>query len=143
MPLNSIEKMLKIIAKYHKGQTDKSGSPSVLHLLRVAMNPKMNSLEKKLVALGHDLLEDTDISPSVLIKNFSPDVVEAISSITHVVGSPLKDYYKAIANNALALAVKEADIEDNMTPARLDKLDTATKTRLVKKYKNARKVLKY
>ncbi len=141
--MNSIEKMLKIIAKYHKGQTDKSDSPIVLHVLRVAMNPKMDSLEKILVALGHDLIEETKIPTSVLLKNFSPDVVEAINAITHVNGSLLDDYYKAISKNALALAVKEADIEDNMNPVRLDMLDAITKTRLIEKYTNAKKVLGY
>ncbi|MFZ4439891.1 MAG: phosphohydrolase [Syntrophales bacterium] len=141
--MNSIEKMLEIIAEHHKGQTDKSGSPIVLHVLRVAMNPKMDTMEKKLVAFGHDLLEETEISKSVLTENFSADVVEAINAITHVKGSLLDDYYKAISKNALAFAVKEADIEDNMNPVRLDMLDAITKTRLIEKYTNAKKVLGY
>jgi len=61
MESNSLlEKALTIAYTAHAGQVDKAGEPYILHPLRVML--KMRSDEEKIVALLHDVVEDTDIT---------------------------------------------------------------------------------
>jgi len=50
-------------------------------------------------------------------------------------------YYKATRRGPVALAVKLADIHDNLLPWRTAQLDPATRARLESKYARARRIL--
>ena len=50
--------VLEFAMKKHDGQTDKSGKPYILHPIEVALSLYKES--DKIVALLHDVLEDTD-----------------------------------------------------------------------------------
>lgn len=118
----------------HQGQKDKSGFPYVNHPLRVMAN--MNTKEGMIVAILHDIIEDTDITIELIEKlKFSDNVIYALDAISRRPGEKLKPYLRRIKQNPLALRVKEKDIEDNLQPWRLDSLTEKERERLAKKYK--------
>lgn len=56
--MSTLEKAIALAAKKHAGQIDKAGQPYILHPLRLMLN--VDTIEQKMVAVMHDLLEDTD-----------------------------------------------------------------------------------
>ena len=111
--MSDLSTAVEIAAKAHRGQTRKNGSPYVLHPLRVMM--RQDSEEAMIVGVLHDVVEDTDVTLADLEDaGFAPAVTEALGLLTHRDEVPYEDYVEAIAPNALARAVKLADLEDNM-----------------------------
>ena len=55
-----LNKALNIAYKAHIGQLDKGGSPYILHPVRVALHCQTE--DEKIVALLHDVVEDTSIT---------------------------------------------------------------------------------
>lgn len=95
----------------HHGQLDKSGYPYIHHPLHLA-----EQMEDELTctaALLHDTVEDTDVTPEALAKEFPPEVVEAVSLLTHRDGVDYFDYVRAIKKNPIAKKVKLADLQHN------------------------------
>lgn len=106
----------------HKDQTDKSGMPYVFHPFHLA--EQMETEETTIVALLHDLVEDTDYTVEDLINmGFSKTVTEAIALMTHTDGIDYMDYVRAIKKNPIARTVKLADLEHNSDLTRLDVVD--------------------
>lgn len=62
------KKAMKIMCDSHKGQTDKSGMPYILHPWHVA--EQMDDEDATCVALLHDTVEDTDITLDDLNNSF-------------------------------------------------------------------------
>lgn len=128
----------------HRGQVDKAGKPYVEHPRRVAELAKRrgsDKVEHLVVALLHDVVEDTPITLDELGWVFPAHIVAAIDAITHRAGEPRGDYYARVAVNDIAFQVKLADIADNTDPARLAELDQPTRDRLLAKYEHALDVL--
>ena len=94
---------LELAVEKHKNQTDKAGNPYILHPLHVMEN--VNSKEGKIVAILHDIIEDTDVTLQDLSKEFSPE------------------YIKNLSSNPLAKEVKLSDLEHNMDLKRLPTLE--------------------
>jgi (p)ppGpp synthase/HD superfamily hydrolase len=102
-----------------------------------------NNLDAKIVALLHDVVEDTkyslkDIHEELDVSEF---VLKAIDAITHRKNESNKKYIARVRIHPLARAVKIVDIRDNLGPSRMGRLDKATQDRLKKKYKRALDVL--
>ena len=55
-----LEKALRIAVEAHAGQVDKAGKPYIFHPLRVCA--RCFTDEERLVALLHDIIEDTEIT---------------------------------------------------------------------------------
>lgn len=103
----------RIADTYHRGQTDKSGAPYLIHLYRVA--DSMATEVETVTALLHDLLEDTDAEENVL-SPFSQDVQEAVRCLTRGAGEQYFAYIERVKQNPLARKVKIADIQDHLRP---------------------------
>lgn len=130
----------QIAQKAHEGQVDKAGKPYIEHPLRLAAT--FSDETRQCIALLHDVVEDSDITPDDLRKAGIPEaVVEAVVALTHRPHEENDVYYQRIKQNPLALAVKLADIEDDTNPARLELLDEKTRVRLKQKYARAKKML--
>lgn len=116
------KKALKLCFEAHKAQLDKSGMPYVFHPFHLA--EQMDSEETTVVALLHDVVEDTSY-PIEDLKNmgFSEKILEAVSLMTHEEGMEYMDYVKKIKNNEIARKVKLADLKHNSDLKRLDKVD--------------------
>ncbi|GAB3507413.1 hypothetical protein [Emticicia fontis] len=79
-----LEKALEI-ARAHSGQVDKAGSDYLLHPLRVMQ--KMQSDEEKMVALLHDVVEDSALDKADLTTaGFSEPVCNAVERLTRKAG---------------------------------------------------------
>lgn len=136
----STEIALEFTMDKHKEQVDKSGAPYIEHLIRVA--GKVKQTDEKIVALLHDVVEDTDTTLSE-IKSLgaTEEIIEALDLLTHKKGSNYNDYIRSIAKNTLALTVKLADLADNTDPQRMEKLPYDLKQKLTKKYELALSIL--
>ena len=123
----------------HQGQTDKSGIPYVLHPIHVA--EQMTDEQTTIVALLHDVIEDTDYTLQDLEKmGFEQLVLDALALMTHKKGVPYLEYVAKLKDNPIARAVKLADLRHNNDASRLDTVDEKTKSRL-EKYKAAIEIL--
>lgn len=126
---------LLIAIEFHKGQTDKAGAPYISHPIMVA---SMVSDEKeKVIALLHDVLEDTDCTIEDLYNlGITEEQAEALLLLTHDPEIEYFDYIKKISTNALAKTVKLADLKHNMDLKRLSNV-TPKDIKRLEKYKKA------
>ena len=141
---------MKVAYKAHEGQTDRNGLPYIYHPLHLA--EQMETEDTCVVALLHDVVEDTDMTIEDLrVLGFTGKQLEAVEYMTHI--SPegglteeekLEDYYsyvRRIKENEIALTVKLADLAHNSDLTRLDKVTDADLKR-VEKYRKAVEILK-
>ena len=113
---------MKICFAAHKEQKDKSGLPYVHHPFHLA--EQMEDEDTTIVALLHDVVEDTDVTLEQLRQEgFSEAVVAAIALMTQVEGVDYMDYVGKIKENPIARAVKLADLRHNSDLSRLDTVD--------------------
>lgn len=113
---------LKLCFEAHKEQVDKSGMPYVFHPFHLA--EQMETEETTVVALLHDLVEDTDYTIEDLTSmGFGKNITDAIALMTHADGVEYMDYVSAIKENPIAKAVKLADLRHNSDLTRLDVVD--------------------
>lgn len=132
-----VERARRVAERAHAGQVDKAGAPYITHPERVAARVSGDPAAEA-VAWLHDVVEDCDVTPDDLrAHGFDEDVVTAVEALTFLDGDDRDAYYARIAANPLALTVKLADLADNSDPARLSRLDGATRARLERKYAHA------
>lgn len=113
---------LELAVEKHKNQTDKAGNPYILHPLHVMEN--VNSKDGKIVAILHDIIEDTDITEDYLLKiGLSKRIVDAVVALTRSKDMDYQEYIKNLSSNPLAKEVKLADLEHNMDLKRLPTLE--------------------
>lgn len=113
-----LNKALDIAYKAHKGQVDKAGVPYILHPMRVALN--CSTEEEKIVALLHDVVEDTPITLEELkAEGFSDGILAALKSLTKTKGEDYRNFIQRVVINPLAARVKIQDLKDNMDLSRL------------------------
>ncbi|RIJ12807.1 HD domain-containing protein [Pseudomonas sp. 91RF] len=114
----TLERAIAIAATAHAGQLDKGGAPYILHPLKVML--RMSSLEERIVAVLHDVVEDCGISLDDLRKEgFSEEVLSAIESVTKVPGESYEDFVERAAQNPIGRVVKLADLEENSDLSRI------------------------
>lgn len=136
---NLLEKALAIATKAHEGQTDKSGVPYILHPIRVSNRCKTD--EERIVAILHDTIEDTDVTPDYLLsEGFPKSIVEAVLSVTRNEGESYENFVIRSKQNPIGRQVKIHDLEDNMDITRLQSLLEKDLERL-NKYLKAYRVL--
>lgn len=140
MPMD-IERAIQIAVEAHAGAKDKGGSPYILHPINVMM--RMKTDDEKIVAILHDVVEDTDWTFEALRKEgFSEIVLDALASVTKV--SEDEDYELFIercSRNTIGTRVKVADLMENLDVTRIGELKEKDMKR-INKYKKALSVLK-
>ena len=130
-----LDKALHFAIHGHYGQKDKGNNPYILHPLRLMM--KMETEDEMVVAVLHDLLEDTHyIDDDLREDGFPENIIEAILAMTHVDGESYMDYIKRIKQNTLATKVKIADLKDNSDLSRIPNPSKRDEER-VQKYRKA------
>lgn len=137
--------VLALVSEWFHDKTDKKGAPYVDHLTHVRDNILVSPVylsdeeinDARIVALLHDTLEDTNITADDLIHTFhiQKHIVNAVLTLTHRPDATYFEYINSIcaSQNKLAIAVKIADISDNL---RKCKGDTKFKS-LESRYKTA------
>lgn len=115
---NRYSKILDFIIEKHAGQKDKAGVPYVFHPITVALMCESES--EKIIALLHDILEDTNTTPEELLSlGVSEEELESIQLLTKPLNEDYFEYIKRVAKNSDARQVKKADLTHNMDLSRL------------------------
>lgn len=115
-----LAKMLLITTNAHAGQFDKGGNPYILHPLKVMHYLKTDDEELQCIALGHDVIEDTDVTYKELRSSgISERVIRGIYSLTKLPGEDYEDYKQKVFSNQDAMKVKLCDLRHNTDIRRL------------------------
>lgn len=114
-------KALNIMLKRHYGQKDKAGREYYFHPLRVSQ--RCLEIKQKIVALLHDTIEDTGLTPDELREaGFGEDIVNGVLSVTRNEGETYAQFIERANNDIYGSSVKISDLEDNMDITRLPDL---------------------
>lgn len=136
MRMSYLEKAISLSVDKHKGQVDKGGMPYILHPLYVMT--KMDTEIEKIVAVLHDIVEDTDVTFKDLKGvGFSDEVLIALECLTRENDEDYLSYIDRVKTNRIAIKVKLADLEHNMDLRRIKELTDEDILKRVKKYKRA------
>lgn len=134
-----LDKAAMICVTKHAGQRDKMGCAYFQHPMRVAMHCTTDA--EKIVALLHDTIEDTDVTPDYLLaEGFPREIVDAVLSVTKREGESYEDFVRRASQNHIGRVVKLRDLEDNLNALRLDHFDADMAARY-NKYLAARRFL--
>lgn len=114
---NYFNKALILAAYAHDGQEDKGGHPYILHPIQVAS--RLIDEDAKVVALLHDVVEDSSIADADLRQFFSNPICNAVEKLTKQSHISYSDYIDNISNNPLARLVKISDLLHNMDVSRV------------------------
>jgi (p)ppGpp synthase/HD superfamily hydrolase len=129
----------------HQHQLDLGGQSYTEHVLRVA-GAMGTDHEAVVIALLHDVVEDSGIGLGEILGTFGDLVGSAVWALSRQKGEPYFDYIKrllkwskAYPGGEVAVRVKLADLADNLRPERLAAAQAhgADVARLVRKYTRA------
>ena len=127
----------KFVNKYDKG-----GQPYILHCLFVMYKIDPSDHELMIIAVLHDIIEDTDVTLEDLREmGFSERVIAGVKAMTHEEGVSYMNYIKIIAQNPDARKAKRFDIDHNTRVLRMKGLRAKDFERL-QKYFTAYEYLK-
>ena len=129
---------MNIAYSAHMGQFDKAGVPYIFHPVHLA--EQMDTEEECIVALLHDVVEDTEVTFEDLEKEFSKTIIDAIRLLTHDKSVDYMEYVKNLKSNTIARKVKLADLRHNSDSTRLIKI-TDKDIERINKYKRAIELL--
>ncbi len=125
--MTMLSKAIEFATNALAGMEDEKGFPYINHAMRVL--DKMDTEEEKIVAVLHDVMEDTELSIQDLrAEGFSRDVLEALAMLTKRNVMTYFDYIEDISCSELASKVKIAEIEDNKDIRRVKKMSFQTYT---------------
>lgn len=129
----TLEDAILLAVNAHNGQKDKIGRDYILHPLWV-MN-HIDTEKLKIIAVLHDVVEDTEISIEDLCNlGYSTKIIDAIDALTKRPDESRHEYLDRIMENILALEVKKVDIKHNSSEERLNRLPESERDRLINKY---------
>ena len=132
-----LDKAIAIAAKEFEGKHDKGGNPYILHCLHVMHKVGPDDHELMIIAVLHDLVEDTPWTFTHLRNvGFSDRVIDALKLLTHDTDVPYEDYIKAIATNEDSRKVKLEDLKHNSDITRMKGLRKKDFDRLEKYHRS-------
>jgi GTP diphosphokinase / guanosine-3',5'-bis(diphosphate) 3'-diphosphatase len=118
--MNMLSKMILLATQKHDGQVDHGGRPYILHCLAVMHKLRTDDEELMCIAVGHDLIEDTDVTGEMLREmGFSPRVVLGIENLTKWEEQTYQEYKARVLSNRDAMIVKQKDLLHNSDLRRL------------------------
>lgn len=137
--MNSLEQAIIIATNAHAGQVDKAGQPYILHPLRLML--KFQTDSEMIVAVMHDVIEDSEITQNDLKKSgFSDEIIEAIVCLSKKQSENYESFIRRVSKNELARKIKIEDIKDNLNLSRLNEI-TDKDLQRAQKYHRALKML--
>lgn len=107
---------LAFATEKHDGQFRKGGLAYITHPIAVCEIVKEKGFDEdyQLVALFHDLLEDTDATHEEILSLSNEEVLKSVILLTKQDGYVMKDYISSIIENPMAYVVKGADRLHNL-----------------------------
>jgi (p)ppGpp synthase/HD superfamily hydrolase len=134
-----LSRAIALAAIAHAEQVDKSGKAYILHPLRVMHRCQPHGDTAQIVAVLHDVVEDTWVTLEHLrALGFSEDAIAGVDAISHREGEEYFDYIERCIANRTAALVKLADLEDNSDPVRRFGRDFDA---LLRRYERARQLI--
>jgi (p)ppGpp synthase/HD superfamily hydrolase len=136
----NLERAIEIAVLAHKKALDKSGVPYILHPLRLMFG--MEDIEAKIVAVLHDVVEDSKPPyrwglQELEAEGFSANVIDALDCVTNRPDESYEAFVDRILPNPIACRVKIADLLDNMNLVRLGREITEKDVARLRKYQRA------
>ena len=120
--MNDLEEAIQLAVEAHEGDTDTAGATYIRHPLRLM--EQMDTEQERIVAVLHDVVEDSEKDLKEIEKRFGGDVRDAVDALTKDQDDDyLDEYIPNIASNPLARKVKRADLRDNLDVTRLTEID--------------------
>ena len=136
----AVKKAMVVSYGLHSGMFDRGGFPYFAHPLHVA--EQMTTEDSTVVALLHDVVEDTDFTLDDLARlGFKKEVLDALALLTHDPDVPYLEYVAKLKSNRIAREVKLADLRHNSDISRLPRVTKEDYLRL-EKYRKAMALLK-
>jgi len=133
----TLARAIEIATAAHAGQVDKNGCPYIEHPL--AVMAKVSTEDEKIVAVLHDVLEDTAVTADDLrAEGMTERQIAALVAVTRRDDEPYADAVRRALRDPIGQVVKRADHEHNTDPARLARLPGDVATRLRQKYERVR-----
>ena len=132
---DATKKAMQIAYEKHKNQVDKSGVPYIFNPIHVA--EQMDDEKSTIVALLHDVVEDTDVTiDNLLNEGFTEEIVSAIKDMTKLKNEDYFEYLCRVKNNNISKKVKLADLRHNSDLSRLN-IITDEDLKRIEKYRKA------
>jgi len=135
--MNKLQLAINISIDAHKVQKDRGNISYINHPIYLALN--MNTEDEKIVALLHDVIEDSNkYTLNDIREYFGDKIADAIDCITKrkEIGESYNDYLLRVKSNSIALKVKLADIAHNLMIERIPFKDDKY-LKMAKKYEKA------
>lgn len=140
--INLLSRAIALAADAHLSHLDKAGKPYILHPLRVMFSLGKVSEEEQIVAVLHDVVEDSSWTLEKLeAEGFSGAVVCAIDCLTRRNAESYGNYIRRISKNPIASKIKLEDLKDNADLGRFDYPTQADILRSSEKYRKVNKKL--
>lgn len=120
--MSTLGTAIALAAKVHRYQTDKGGKAYILHPMRVMMGLHTTDEELMMIAILHDVVEDSDgdvTFQDLRDMGFSERVIAGVDSVTKRDGEDYDTFIKRCALNPDGKIVKRGDIKDNSDVTRL------------------------
>ena len=114
------KKAMIIAYSSHQNQFDKAGVPYIYHPIHLA--EQMENECECIVALLHDVVEDTEVTFEQLEKEFPNEIINSLKLLTHDKEIDYMKYIENMKENHIAVKVKIADIKHNSDETRLEKI---------------------
>lgn len=120
-----LEKAIEVARRALAGQYSSNGEPYISHSLRIM--DQMSTETEKMVAVLHDVLEDSQCSINDLKAcGFPREVIECVEQLTRNNDVTYFEYIDDISTNDICSKIKLAEIEDNKDINRVNKLSFQT-----------------
>lgn len=109
-----LQQALLLMNESHKGQTRWDGSPYAIHPLAVAEG---FTGDLRIVALLHDVIEDSNVTWADIRKQFGGRVADAVDSVSRRKGEgeTYEAFIDRVAMNVMGRLVKIADLRNNLS----------------------------
>jgi len=110
-----VEDAIALAARAHRGQRYPSPErePYIFHPLRVMLS--LGEPADQIVAVLHDVVEDTDLELRSLVgTGYPPEIVAAVDALSHRAHESYDEYIGPVAANEIACRVKVADLRENL-----------------------------
>lgn len=138
-PLTDFDRAVILVTRVFAGRKDKSGLPLVTHSMAVASDLELWDDEHRVVAMLHDLVEDSDFTLDMVRGQFGDVIADAVDALTHRNNEQLELYWMKCSQNRIARNVKIADIRHNSLRIGYGwRVNKETKERWRDKYTRAR-----
>lgn len=113
--MKSLEFTITLAAGFHSGQKYGNNQPYIFHPLQVMIKMDPEDTVGQIVAVLHDIVEDTDLTiESLRAMGYSEEIVDAIDAISRRSNESYNAYIARVMDNEIASRVKIEDSRANL-----------------------------